>query len=115
LPPTPEPTDPGPRAAEVFIRDYIEALNANDPSRLATHLGVPANAADASARLERYGGRGFTNIQLAIRSEFPKTYSINITATAADGTTVAMYEVIEWSPTGRWHMAALPAATPSPT
>jgi hypothetical protein len=113
--PIPEPTDPGPRAAEQFIRDYIEALNANDPARLATHLGIPVNAADVTARLERYGNRGLTKVSLAVRSEFPRIYNINITATAADGTSVPMYEVIEWTHGEGWYMAALPPVTPSPT
>jgi hypothetical protein len=109
------PRDPGPAAAEQFVRDYVAALNTNDRGRLASVLGIPVDAPDVTARLSRYGGLGLRDVRIALRNEFPRIYQVDITATAGDGRSIALYEVIEWTPESRWFMGALPAAAPSPT
>jgi hypothetical protein len=106
--PPPVPTDPGRAAAEAYLRDYIEALNSNDPSRVAALTGKDVQ--DAALRLQRLGGRGLHDVALSLSSEFQRVYSVGIQATDAAGLQAAWRETIEWNGES-WDFADFPAAT----
>lgn len=107
--------DPGPAAAERFVRDYVAALNANDHGQLGRLLGRPADSTDVAARLRLYGGRGLRDLRITLTNEFPRYYVFTLRALSADGSTVRIDEGMEWSHGVRWHLPPLQPAAPSQT
>lgn len=104
--------DPGRAAAEKQVRSYVDALNANDPQRLGEVLGAPADSPDVRDRLTRFGGRGLTDVQIRVSSEFANHYRAWIRSRSGSGDQVDLYEVLAWE-NGRWGFAPLVAPTPS--
>jgi hypothetical protein len=104
--------DPGGAAAERHVRSYVEALNANDPQRLGDLLGTPPDSPEVRERLAHYGGRGLTDVQVDVSSEFANHYQVWVTARSGQGRQVDIYEVLAWED-GRWGFA--PFVTPAPS
>jgi hypothetical protein len=103
--------DPGKAAAERHMHSYVEALNANDPQRLADLLGARADSPEVRERLSRFGGRGLTDVQIEVYSEFTNHYLAFVRASSEQGGPVELYEVLAWA-NGRWDFA--PLLTPTP-
>ena len=104
--------DPGRAAAERHVRSYVDALNANDPRRLAEILGTRADSPEVEERLSRFGGMGLTDVQIRLSSEFANHYRAWIRSRAGSGEQVDFYEVLAWE-NGRWGFAPLVAPTPT--
>lgn len=107
----PQVADPGAAAAEAFVREYVAALNGDDPVVLAALLGEAADGPEVVGRLERFGGLALRDVHVSLVNEFPRIYRVNVLATSATGGAVTIAEVIEWTGT-RWHVAPLTDARP---
>jgi hypothetical protein len=106
-------SDPGPAAAEAFVRAYVTALNANDPVQLGQLLGEASGSREVADRLTRFGGRGLAEVRVSVINEFPRIYRVAVSARSVEGATVALADVIEWTGS-RWHMAPLQPAPTTP-
>jgi len=104
--------DPGQAAAERHVRSYVEALNANDPQRVAELLGTAADSPEVRERLTRFGGRSLTDVQVTVASEFTNHYRAWVNGRSGRGEQVSFYEVLAWE-NGRWGFAPFVAPTPS--
>lgn len=97
--------EPDTAGLDRWLRQYVDLLNAGDPVALGERVG------DAEARLDRFGGQGFTVDAIVIGGEVPRVYRARIDVRDRDGRAVSMTEVVEWED-GRWHLAPLTAAVP---
>lgn len=98
-------SDPGPKNAEKFIVEYVDALNENDINILSDLFKVTKDSADMNERLEVYGGRNFYDVDIEIQQDFSYVYRVWIRAKSNDKN-IEMYEVIEWEQ-GKWSIAPL--------
>lgn len=106
-------SDPGPIAAERYVLEYINALNANEPGLLSELVGRPVDSQDIRERLRLYGGRNLVNVNITIIQEFPYHYRVWITAQARDGSDIDMYQIVGWNGE-RWDMSPLYTGPPPP-
>ncbi|MBP3041712.1 hypothetical protein J9303_19920 [Bacillaceae bacterium Marseille-Q3522] len=103
--------DPGKLKAEQFIYEYVNTLNKNNYEELKNLLGTPSSDTDIKERIQKYGGRDFTNVKAIVVQEFPYVYQVWIQALDGTGAKIEMYEVIEWGGK-RWSIAGLQKEPP---
>ena len=99
-------------AAEKYMLKYVDILNKNDAESIDKFLGTSTDSQDIHNRLEYYGGRNLTDVEVTIVQEFPCIYRVWINALDRNNERVEMYQIIEWSGK-RWNMAPL-YTEPSP-
>lgn len=106
----PVQSDPGKPAAEAYASAFVAALKADDAAALAKVIDHPVSSTEVSQRLELYGGIQDTSV--AVSTEFPRIYSVDVEGKDKNGQPVHIHQVVEWS-TDHWFSSVLPSPSPS--